>query len=49
MDKRITNGGKRNGAGRPKNENKGYFIQCHPTKIKEVREFAKNISKIIEK
>lgn len=42
-------GGAREGAGRPKNENKAYLIQCHPSKIKEVREFAKNISKIIEK
>lgn len=42
-------GGKREGSGRPKNENKAYLIQCHPSKIKEVREFAKNISKIIEK
>lgn len=49
MDNRKTNGGKRQGAGRPKNENKPYLIQCHPDKIKEVREFAKNISKMIEK
>lgn len=42
-------GGKREGAGRPRNENKAYLIQCHPSKIKEVREFAKNISKIIDK
>lgn len=49
MKQESKRGGARPGAGRPKNENKGYFIQCHPTKIKEVREFAKNISKIIEK
>jgi hypothetical protein len=35
--------------GRPKNENKAYCIQCHPDKIKEVREFAKKISKINNK
>ena len=42
-------GGKREGAGRPKNENKSYLIQCHPDKIKEVREFAKKVSKKDEK
>ena len=42
-------GGKREGSGRPKNENKAYSIQCHPSKIKELREYAKNISKINEK
>lgn len=42
-------GGKRQGSGRPKNENKAFLIQCHPSKIKEVREFAKNISNIIDK
>jgi len=42
-------GGKREGSGRPKNENKAFLIQCHPDKIKEVREFVKNISKIIDK
>ena len=44
-----TRGGKREGSGRPKNENKAYSIQCHPSKIKELREYAKNISKINEK
>ena len=39
-------GGKREGSGRPKNENRAYSIQCHPSKIKELREYAKNISKI---
>lgn len=47
--KESKKGGKRSGAGRPKNDNKAFLIQCHPSKIKEVREFAKNISKIIEK
>ena len=42
-------GGKREGSGRPKNENKAYSVQCHPSKIKELREYAKNISKINEK
>ena len=42
-------GGRREGSGRPKNENKAFMIQCHPDKIWEVRLFAKNISKIIEK
>lgn len=37
-------GGKREGSGRPKNENKAYLIQCHPSKIQEVRDFAKKIS-----
>lgn len=46
---KTTKGGKREGAGRPKNDNKAYLIQCHPDKIDEVREFAKKISKIIEK
>ena len=44
-----TRGGKREGSGRPKNENKAYSIQCHPSKIDELREYAKNISKINEK
>ena len=44
-----TRGGKREGSGRPKNENKAYSIQCHPSKIKELREYAKNISKINDK
>ena len=44
-----TRGGKREGSGRPKNDNKAYSIQCHPSKIDELREYAKNISKIIEK
>jgi hypothetical protein len=47
--KTTTRGGKREGSGRPKNDNKPFLIQCHPNKIKEVREFAKNISKIIDK
>ena len=34
-------GGKREGSGRPKNENKAYSIQCHPSKIDELREYAK--------
>ena len=42
-------GGKREGSGRKKNENKAYSIQCHPSKIKELREFAKEICKLIEK
>ena len=42
-------GGKREGSGRPKNENKAFLIQCHPSKIKELREFAKEISKIADK
>ena len=42
-------GGKREGSGRPKNDNKAFLVQCLPSKIKEVREFAKNISKIIDK
>ncbi len=47
--KTETRGGKREGSGRKKNDNKAFMIQCHPDKIKEVREFAKNISKINEK
>ena len=31
-------------AGRPKNNNKAYLIQCHPDCIKEVRLFAKEKS-----
>jgi hypothetical protein len=42
-------GGKREGSGRKKGTNEPFLVRCHPTKIKEVREFAKNISKIIEK
>jgi hypothetical protein len=42
-------GGKRVGSGRPKNQNKAFLIQCHPDKIKDVREYAKKISIIIEK
>ena len=42
-------GGKREGSGRPKNENKAYSIQCHPSKIDELREYAKKISKINDK
>ena len=41
---KTTKGGKREGAGRPKNDNKAYLIQCHPSKIKEVKEFAKKLS-----
>jgi len=43
-----TRGGKREGAGRPKNENKAYSIQCHPSKIDELREYAKILSKLNE-
>ena len=44
-----TRGGKREGSGRKKNENKAYSIQCHPDKIDELRLYAKKISKINEK
>lgn len=37
-------GGKREGAGRPRNGNKAYIIQCHPNCIIKVREFCKKIS-----
>jgi len=42
-------GGKREGSGRKKGTNEPFLVRCHPSKIKEVREFAKNISKIVEK
>lgn len=44
-----TRGGKREGSGRPKNENRAYSVQCHPSKIDELREYAKKISKINDK
>jgi len=37
-------GGKRQGAGRPRNDNKAYMIQCHPNCIKKVRELSKEFS-----
>jgi len=41
-------GGKREGSGRPKNDNKAFIVQCIPERIKEVREFAKILSKLNE-
>jgi len=43
-----TRGGKREGSGRPKNDNKAYSVQCIPERIKDVREFAKILSKLNE-
>lgn len=37
-------GGKREGAGRPRNDNKAYLIQCHPNCIKKIRELVKECS-----
>ncbi len=39
-----TKGGKREGSGRPRNENKAYLIQCHPNCIKKIRELSKEFS-----
>lgn len=43
-----TRGGKREGSGRPKNDNKAFIVQCIPERIKDVREFAKILSKLNE-
>ena len=31
-------------AGRPRNDNKAYMIQCHPNCIKKIRELSKEYS-----
>jgi len=36
-------GGKREGAGRPRKENKAYLIRCLPNQIKTIREFIKSL------
>ena len=37
-------GGKRQGSGRPKLDNKPFLVRCHPSVIKDVRKYAKERS-----